>query len=65
MLELKKYFLSSYFVGVFFIKDGVLYGVVYNRESPSRITRKSSFYKVLANIYRHVYIHLCVVFIIA
>ena len=34
-----------------FIKDGMFYGVVCNRESPSRITRKSSFYKVLANIY--------------
>ena len=39
-----------------FIKDGVLYGVVYNRESPSRITRKSSFYKVLADICRHMYV---------
>jgi len=48
-----------------FIKDGMFYGVVCNRESPSRITRKSSFYKVLANIYGHMYIHLCVVFIIA
>ena len=48
---IKKHFLSSYFVGVyFFIKDGVLYGVVYNRESPSRITGKSSFYKVLSDI---------------
>ena len=35
---------------IFFIKDGVLYGVVYNRESPSRITGKSSFYKVLSDI---------------
>lgn len=50
MLELKKYFLSSYFVGVFFIKDGMFYDAVYNRESPGRITRKSSFYKVLADI---------------
>jgi len=49
----------------FFIKDGMFYEAVYNRESPGRITRKSSFYKVLANIYRHMYIHLCVVFIIA
>lgn len=68
VLELKNIFLSSYF-GILlvhiFIKDGMSYGVVCNRESPSRITRKSSFYKVLANIYRHMYIHLCVVFIIA
>lgn len=62
---IKKYFLSSYFVGVFFIKDGMFYEVVYNRESPSQTTRKSSFYKVLANIYRHMYIHLCMIFIIA
>lgn len=43
VLELKKYFLSSYFVGVFFIKDGMFYEVVYNRESPSRIIRKVRF----------------------
>ena len=43
----------------------MFYEVVYNRESPSQITGKSSFYKVLANIYGHMYIHLCGVFIIA
>ena len=31
----------------------MFYEVVYNRESPSQITGKSSFYKVLANIYGH------------
>lgn len=41
---IKKYFLSSYFVWcIFFIKDGMFYEVVYNRESPSRIIRKVRF----------------------
>lgn len=31
----------------------MFYEVVYNRESPSQITGKSSFYKVLSGIYRH------------
>ncbi len=42
-----------------FIKDGMFCEVVYNRESPSRITGKSSFYKMLANICRHI---VCVVY---
>jgi len=33
-----------------FIKDGMFYGVVHGRESPSQITGKSSFYKVLSDI---------------
>ena len=43
----------------------MFYEVVYNRESPGQITGKSSFYKVLSDIYRHMYIHLCTSFIIA
>ena len=34
-----------------FIKDSMFYEVVYSRESPSQITGKSSFYKVLSDIY--------------
>lgn len=37
-----------------FIKDSMFYEVTYNRESPSQITGKNSFYKVLSDIYRHI-----------
>ena len=38
-------------------------GVVHGRESPSQITGKSSFYKVLSDIYRHmVYSSLYVIY---
>ena len=35
----------------------MFYEVVYNRESPSRITRKGSFSKVLANIYMDICVY--------
>ena len=39
---------------------------LYIIENPlAELLEKSSFFKVLANICRHMYIHLCVVFIIA
>ena len=58
---IKKYFLSSYFVGVYFYKRTVCFMKLYIVENPlAKLPGKSSFYKVLSDIYRHMCIFIFV-----